>query len=133
MVVVVLVLFYNFKFFDFIDKVIIFILKCYLGVCEILQQGWKMESFIFFNFVFKCIIFVCRFNGDKYICVKGVLSVIFKLINCFDEICQLYKEKVQEFVCCGFCFFGVVVKKNDEDWVFFGFLFMFDFLCEDIV
>lgn len=122
---------HNLKSLDPIDKVTILTLKRYPGAREILQQGWKTESFTPFNPVSKRITSVCRLNGDKYTCAKGAPSAILKLTNCSDETRQLYKEKAQEFARRGFRSLGVAVKKNDEDWVLLGLLSMFDPPRED--
>ena len=117
---------HNIKSLDPIDKVTILTLKRYPKAREILQDGWKTESFTPFDPVSKRITSVCTCDGTKYTCAKGAPKAILQLTNCSKETADLYKAKTVEFARRGFRSLGVAVQKDNEGWTLLGMLPMFD-------
>lgn len=114
------------KALDPIDKITILTLKRYPKALDIIQQGWKTESFTPFDPVSKRITAVCTLDGVTYTCAKGAPKAILTLANCTPDVAAHYQEKAREFASRGFRSLGVAVKKDDEDWQLLGMISMFD-------
>ncbi|KAJ6060619.1 hypothetical protein N7444_002473 [Penicillium canescens] len=122
---------HNVRSLDPIDKVTILSVNQYPKAKEILQQGWKTESFTPFDPVSKRIVSVVSLNGEKYTCTKGAPKAVLQLTQCSEETARLYREKATEFAHRGFRSLGVAVQKEGEEWSLLGMMPMFDPPRED--
>ncbi|KAJ5982234.1 hypothetical protein N7451_012334 [Penicillium sp. IBT 35674x] len=122
---------HNVRSLDPIDKVTILSVNQYPKAKEILQEGWKTESFTPFDPVSKRIVAVVSKNGERYTCTKGAPKAVLQLTNCSEETAKLYKEKATEFAYRGFRSLGVAVQKEGEEWALLGMMPMFDPPRED--
>lgn len=122
---------HNVRSLDPIDKVTILAVNQYPKAKEILQQGWKTESFTPFDPVSKRIVSVVSLDGEKYTCTKGAPKAVLQLTQCSEETARLYREKATEFAHRGFRSLGVAVQKEGGEWSLLGMMPMFDPPRED--
>lgn len=122
---------HNVRSLDPIDKVTILSVNQYPKAKEILQEGWKTESFTPFDPVSKRIVSVVSKNEERYTCTKGAPKAVLQLANCSEETAKLYRKKATEFAYRGFRSLGVAVQKEGEEWTLLGMLPMFDPPRED--
>lgn len=122
---------HNVSSLDPIDKVTILSVNQYPKAKEILQEGWKTESFTPFDPVSKRIVSIVSLNGERYTCTKGAPKAVLQLTNCSESIARLYREKATEFAHRGFRSLGIAVQKEGQDWELLGMMPMFDPPRED--